>query len=135
MSRQTAFWSIPVEELLDRLCSRPGGLSSDEAGERQRSVASMRLQAHRNIHPCVLLLSQFRSPLVLILVFAATVSIFLSDTIDALIILSIILVSALLGFWQEQKAAKAVASLLALVKVTAEVQRQGGLIEVPLDDI
>ena len=95
----------------------------------------MRLKAHRDFHPFLLLLSQFRSPLVLILVFAATVSLFLSDAIDALIILTIILASALLGFWQEQKATKAVASLFALVKVTAEVRRQGKLIEVPLEEI
>jgi P-type Mg2+ transporter len=135
MIRHPAFWSIPVEELLDRLQSRPGGLSSEEARERHRETISMRLQTHRQIQPMWLLFAQFRSPIVLILLFAATVSLFLSDPVDALIILTIILASALLGFWQEQGAAKAVASLLALVKVTAEVWRQGELIEVPLDDI
>ncbi|HEU4505802.1 MAG TPA: magnesium-translocating P-type ATPase [Nitrospira sp.] len=135
MTRHPAFWSIPVEELLGLLHSRPGGLSSDEAQERHRGAASMRLKAHRDIHPLAVLLSQFRSPLLLILLFAASVSVFLSDPIDALIILTIIVASALLGFWQEQGAAKAVASLLALVKVTAEVWRQGELIEVPLEDI
>ena len=124
-----------MEELLGRLHSRADGLSSDEARERHRGVLSMRLKAHRDIHPFSVLLSQFRSPLVLILLFAATVSVFLSEPIDALIILTIIVASALLGFWQEQGAAKAVASLLALVKVTAEVWRQGELIEVPLEDI
>lgn len=124
-----------MEELLGRLHSRADGLSSDEAQERHRGTVSMRLKAHRDIHPLSVLLSQFRSPLVLILLFAATVSVFLSDPIDALIILTIIVASALLGFWQEQGAAKAVASLLALVKVTAEVWRRGELIEVPLEDI
>ncbi|HKT34026.1 MAG TPA: magnesium-translocating P-type ATPase [Nitrospira sp.] len=135
MTKDPAFWSIPEEELLDRLQSQRDGLSFDEAKERHKVAASTRLKAHRNIHPFVLLLSQFRSPLVLILLFAATVSVFLSDAVDACIILTIILASALLGFWQEQKAAKAVASLLALVKVTADVLRRGRLIEVPLEDV
>ena len=135
MTRHAAFWSIPTEELLDYLHSRIDGLSFNEAGARHKDGASRHLKAHRDNRPLVLLLSQFRSPLVLILLFAATVSVFLSDAIDAFIILTIILASALLGFWQEQKAAKAVASLLALVKVTTEVRREGKLIEVPLEDI
>src|SRR5215204_5862873 len=127
MTSPPVFWNTPVEELLDRLHTRPGGLSSEEVRERHQEAASMRLKAHRDIQPVRLLLSQFRSPLVLILLFAATVSVFLSNPIDALIIFAIILASALLGFWQEHGAAKAVASLLALVKVTAEVWRQGEL--------
>ena len=135
MTRHPAFWSIPVEDLLDRLHTRRGGLSSEEARERQRQTAALRLKAHGDLNPLRVLLSQFRSPIVLILLFAATVSLFLSDPIDALIILTIILASALLGFWQEHGAAKAVASLLALVKVTAQVYRQGAPIELPLEDI
>ena len=135
MTRPPVFWNTPVEELLDRLLTRSGGLSSEEALERHKEAASMRLKPRREIQPLRLLLSQFRNPLVLILLFAATVSVFLSDPIDALIILAIILASALLGFWQEHGAAKAVASLLALVKVTTEVWRQGELIEIPLEDI
>jgi Mg2+-importing ATPase len=135
MTRHPAFWSIPVEELFERLQSRPEGLSSDEAAERHKGAASMRLKPHRDSRPLVLFLSQFRSPLVVILLFAATVSVFLSDAIDALIILTIILASALLGFWQEHNASKAVASLLARVKVRADVRRQGTIIAVPLDDI
>ena len=115
MTRHPAFWSIPVEDLLDRLHTRRGGLSSEEARERQRQTAALRLKAHGDLNPLRVLLSQFRSPIVLILLFAATVSLFLSDPIDALIILTIILASALLGFWQEHGAGKAVASLLALV--------------------
>jgi Mg2+-importing ATPase len=135
MTGHPAFWSIPVEELLGRLHSRPGGLSSAEAQERHRDAVSLRLQAHRDIHPLSVLLAQFRSPIVLILLFAATVSLFLSDPLDAFIILTIILASALLGFWQEHGAAKAVDSLLALVKVTTDVWRQGELIEIPIEDI
>src|SRR6476660_7317425 len=104
MTRHQVFWSIPVEDLLDRLHTRPEGLSSEEARERHRGAASMRLKPHGDIHPIKVLLSQFRSPIVLILLFAATVSLFLSDRIDALIILTIILASALLGFWQEHGA-------------------------------
>ena len=95
------FWSTPVEALLHRLQTRPDGLRAEEARERQAQYASTRLKPRQDIRPLLALLSQFRSPIILILLFAATMSLFLADRTDALIILTIILVSVLLGFWQE----------------------------------
>lgn len=135
MRHAPSFWSRPSGELLDRLHTRPDGLRAEEARERQIRYASSRLKSHRHIQPFLLLLSQLRSPIVLILLFAATVSYFLSDRTDALIILGIILVSALLGFWQEYGAAKAVAALLELVHVKARVWRDGQLTDVPLERV
>jgi len=134
-SRETAFWSIPADELFNRLQSRPEGLHTDEAQARQARYASARIKPHQNIRPLLTLLSQFRSPIILILLFAAIVSLFLADRTDALIILVIILISALLGFWQEHSAAKAVTALLSLVRVKTEVWRDRRLIEVPIEEI
>lgn len=130
-----SFWSIPAEELLSRLQTRPEGLHAGEARQRQAQYAAARLKPRQDIHPLYVLLAQFHSPIILILLFAATMSLFLADRTDALIILTIILVSAFLGFWQEHGAAKAVASLLALVRVTTEVRRDGQLLEVPREEI
>lgn len=129
------YWSIPAPELLNLLETTPEGLSVEEANRRRPRYLSFRLKPHRDIRPFFFLLAQFRSPIILILLFAAIVSLFLADRTDALIILTIILVSALLGFWQEYGAAKAVGALLALVHVTAKVWRGGRLIEVPGDEI
>ena len=129
------FWSLQAEELLSRLQTGPEGLPAEEARQRQTQYAAARLKPRQDIRPLYVLLAQFRSPIILILLFAATMSLFLADRTDALIILTIILVSAFLGFWQEHGAAKAVASLLALVRVTAEVWRDGRLVEVPRDEI
>ena len=111
-----AFWSLPANDLLARLGTSPEGLRTEDAQERQSRYASLRLKPHQDIQPLLVLLAQFRNPIVLILLFAATVSFFLASHTDALIILTIILVSALLGFWQEHGAAKAV-WLIALVLV------------------
>jgi len=134
-SRETAFWSTPADELLVRLQSRPEGLRTAEAQERQAQYASARLKPHQDIRPLFALLSQFRSPIILILLFAAIVSLFLADQTDALIILALILISALLGFWQEHGAAKAVAALLSLVRVKTEVWRDGHPVEIPIEHI
>lgn len=52
----------------------------------------------------LLLLSQFKSPIILILIFAALLSLFLRDAVDTVIILAIVFISGLLGFWQERGA-------------------------------
>lgn len=130
-----AFWSIETSELLSRLQTRPDGLRTEEAWQRQTQYASSRLKPRQDIRPLYVLLAQFRSPITLILLFAATISLFLANHTDALILLTIILASALLGFWQEHGATKAVASLLALVRVKTEVLRDGEIVEVPREDI
>lgn len=136
MTRQpSAFWSIPAAELLQELRATPQGLTNEEAGRRRADLASVLLQPRKGSGAFPLLLAQFNSPIILILVFAASLSFFLSGPGDALIILTIILVSALLGFWQERGAVKAVEKLLAMVQVTVDVLRDGNPTEVPVSEI
>ncbi len=132
---QRHYWAIPAQELLSQLETTLQGLTTDEAARRIAHCASLRLKPRRDIHPLTILAAQFRSPIILILIVAALVSLFLSDPTDAAIILVIIVVSALLGFWQEHGAVKAVSALLALVHVTTEVWRDGRKVEIPLDEI
>jgi len=66
---------------------------------------------------------------------AAILSGFLGDVIDTVIILTIVLISGLLGFWQERGATDAVAKLLALVQVKATVLRDGQSQEIPNEDV
>ncbi len=129
------YWAIAADDLFARLETSLDGLSTEEARQRQERCLPIRLRPRQNVDFLSALLAQFRSPITLILLFAATVSLFLADRTDALIILTIILVSALLGFWQEHGAARAVAALLALVRVKAEVWRDRLLMEVPADEI
>lgn len=132
MSHEAPFWSLPTVEVLRRLDTRPGGLSAVEAA--RRGAGGRPLPARRT-SPLRLLLRQFGSPLVLMLLAAATVSAFLHDTADAVIIFAIVLASGLLGFWQEKGAAGAMARLLALVEVRATVLRDGQPVEVPVDQV
>jgi Mg2+-importing ATPase len=82
-----------------------------------------------------LLVRQFASPIILILVFASVLALFLGDLVDAAIILAIVLLSGLLGFWRERGAAGAVQALLTLVEAQAEVRRDGRVLSVPLAEI
>ena len=83
----------------------------------------------------MLFLAQFKSPIILILLFAAGLSLFLRDPADAFIILAIVFVSGLLGFWQERGAADAVEKLLTIVQVRAAVLRDGKEQEIAVEEI
>jgi Mg2+-importing ATPase len=130
-----SFWSVPAPEVLARLGTTAEGLSSAEAGARRERWEANRLAPRKRTDIPGLLLSQFSSPIVLILIGAAALSIFLHDATDAAIILAIVLASGLLGFWQERGAAGAVERLLALVEVKADVLRDGSPHEVPVADV
>ena len=116
--RWDAFWSLSASEVLQHVGSGTQGLTTAEAALRARRFGANALKARKHAGDLTLLLGQFRSPIILILLFAAVLSFFLHDSADAVIILAIVLVSGLLGFWQERGAAHAVEKLLALVQTT-----------------
>ncbi|MBI3812126.1 MAG: HAD-IC family P-type ATPase, partial [Nitrospirae bacterium] len=129
------FWSFPPEELLEQIRTRPQGLTTDEARARLARFGPNRLKSKKRSDALTLLLAQFKTPIILILLFAAGLSFFLRDPIDALIILTIVAVSGLLGFWQERGAAGAVEKLLAIIRIKAELLRDGNPVEIPTEDV
>lgn len=129
------FWSSPLGELLARLDTVPTGLTATEANRRLRVNGPNRLKPARRTDSISLLVAQFKSPLILILLVAVALSFFFNESIDALIIIAIVLLSSLLGFWQEKRAADAVRSLLSIVKLEATILRDGVEKEVPVEDV
>jgi Mg2+-importing ATPase len=115
--RALAFWSISGTEILQHLGTTKEGLSGDEARQRLARYGSNLLKPQERSDVLTLLLAQFKSPLILIFLFATGLSFFLHDPVNALIILTIVLVSGLLGYWQEHSAANAVEKLLAIVQI------------------
>ena len=132
---QKSFWSVPTSELLGQLQTTPKGLTEAEAGKRLAKYGSNLLKPKKKSDTLTLLLTQFKSPLILILIFAGALSFFLGDSLNAIIILTIILISSLLGFWQERGAANAVEKLLAIVQTKASVFRDGNQKEIPVEQI
>jgi len=130
-----SFWNLPTETLLEQLHSSPQGLTTSESQKRLIQYGANSLKQKRKSHTFSLLLNQFKSPIILILMGAAILSSFLGDIINSLIILAIVLFSGLLGFWQERGAADAIAKLLAMVEVKARILRDGKLKDIPLDEV
>jgi Mg2+-importing ATPase len=116
-----AYWAKSGSALLADLGSGSTGLSQTEAERRLVVHGENRLVAQERTGTLRLLLRQYESPLVLILIFAASVSLVVQEWTEAAIILLIITGSTLLGFAQEHRASHAIRELrgrLAL-KVTA----------------
>ena len=130
-----SFWNISPADLYKKLNSTEKGLTSDEAGKRLLNFGANRLKPPRRSDAFTLLLGQFKSPIILILLFATLLSFFLHDPADAAIILTIVLVSGLLGFWQEYSATDAIKKLLAIVQIKAAVLRDGREQEIHTEDI
>jgi Mg2+-importing ATPase len=96
----TAFWAMPTKALLLSLQASQEGLTQEEAVERLARFGPNELKPKKRSGHFSLFFSQFKSPIVLILIFAAGLSFFLHDPADALIILAIVLISGTLGFSQ-----------------------------------
>ncbi|UOO36767.1 magnesium-translocating P-type ATPase [Oscillospiraceae bacterium CM] len=129
------FWAYQTADILSDLQTEKNGLTSEEAAARLKLVGANVLKEKRNTNALSLLLSQFKSPILIILFFAVALSIFLKDTADALIILAIVLISSLLGFWQEYGADNSVKKLLALVQIRSLIRRDGRDVDIGVEDI
>lgn len=139
MSRQTetssAEWNTPLELLFEQLQSSPQGLSSEEAQERLSHFGRNILLSREKETPVRLFLDQFKSPLILILVFAAIISFITGETVDAIIVLAILFASAVLGFIQEYRASNAMEKLRNQVTIKTKVLRDGALKIIPAEEV
>ena len=129
------FWSVPLGELAARLDTNLEGLTTAEANRRARVYGPNRLRTAKRSDVLTLLIAQFKSPLILILLVAAGLSFFFNESVDALIIIAIVLLSSFLGFWQEKRAADAVQALLSIVKMDATVLRDDHQANVPVEEV
>ena len=129
------YWSQPAEQLLDRLDSGRNGLTEVEAQSRLETAGPNVLQARRQDGAITLFLNQFKSPIVLILLFAAVMSLLLKDWVDAVVVLLIIIGSAILSFVQEYNASTAIQKLQDQVSVKADVLRDGTTAEIAVEEI
>src|SRR5574337_1372502 len=132
---EEAFWHIPSLDLVQKLNTSFDGLTDKEAETRLQHYGFNSLKKQKRSGGFVLFLRQFKSPITLILLGAAVLSLFLFDSTDALIIFVIIFLSSLLGFWQERQASNSVKKLLAMIRVTVPIIRARIQKEIPSENI
>jgi Mg2+-importing ATPase len=129
------FWSKAVSEIAQSVNSSINGLSQKDAQDALRRVGPNRIQSKERVTPLGLFLNQFKSPIVLILIFATVISAFLQDWADAVIILLIVMGSALLSFYQEYNANNAAEKLREQVSFKTDVLRDGKPASISTDEI
>ncbi|MCE5207360.1 MAG: magnesium-translocating P-type ATPase [Chloroflexi bacterium] len=121
----TAYWSLSAEELLSAQSSSRNGLQPADAEQRLKQYGPNTIRAKQQTTVLRLLLSQFKSPLVLILIFAAIVSGIVGEWVDAIIVLAIVLGSTILGFVQEYTASNSVEKLRSKITIKSSLLRGG----------
>ncbi len=132
---QSAYWTRTPPELFRQLDSRAEGLSGDEADQRLKQYGLNTIKARHKNNAAGLFLEQFKSPIILILLVATIISAILSDWVDAVIILVIVMGSAVLSFVQEYNAGVAAEKLLDKIAIRANVLRGGKTVSIPSEQV
>ena len=118
-------WKLGEKQLYSLLGSSHGGLADEEAALRRKEFGSNELAEKDKRTATRILLSQFKSPLVYLLVSAALVAFYLGDSIEAAIILFIVGLNAAMGFFQEHKSENALRKLKKYISFNSVVMRSG----------
>lgn len=132
---EESWHSLKVDEVLQRLNTSVEGLNREEAATRLEKCGFNELVAVGKVSPLRILLSQFKSVFILILLGATTISLATGHDVDASVIFAIVIVSALVGFTQEYRAERALEALKKMLSPTATVVRDGKETEIPVREI
>ena len=124
------WYRIDTEAVFKQLQTSEYGLFEQEAKSRLEREGPNKLPEAKGVSPWKLLLHQFTSPLIYILLVAAVVTAFLAEYMDTAVIAAILILNAVIGFLQEYKAEKSVRALDRMVVAKARVMRDGAEKEV-----
>ena len=113
----------------------PRGLTGAEAALRLRDSGPNELQREAAVSPWSILLGQLKSPLVALLFAAAVVAGLLGERADAIAIGAIMVLNALVGFFQEYRAERAVMALRSMTAPRARVVRDGRSVVIPSTEV
>ncbi len=127
--------TIELASLHETLNAKDSGLSDAEAEVRLREYGPNRLPEQPPPALWQIILRQFYSPLIYILLIAAVVSVFIGDLKDAGFIAAVLVINAIIGSYQEWKAEQSSHALRKLLQIRASVQRDGEVREIPAEEV
>lgn len=134
--RHGVFWHVLSEsEVVEKLTTGDKGLTSDEVTTRISEFGKNELPEGKKISVFSIFLSQFKSPLIYVLIAAALLSWFLDHMTDTIFISAVVLINAIIGTIQEYKAEQSAKALQQLFKITAMVTRDGKHVRIPAEDL
>jgi Mg2+-importing ATPase len=130
-----AYWSLDAGEVARRIGSGPGGLSTADAARRLNEYGPNQLREAHTLSRLRVLLRQVRSPLLLLLVFAAGASAYTGEWLDAGIVVTIVLATVTIGYSREYSAHAAAAALRSRLRTRTVVVRDRQHASVPTEEI
>lgn len=120
------FYNQSWEEVVRILGSNAEfGLSDEEAFLRQKKFGKNQLPGEKSLSGAKILFNQLKSPLIYILIIAGFITLFFKEWADAIVIFGAVILNTLVGFFQENKASKALSALKKIVKIEAQAIRNG----------
>jgi len=132
---RTNWHAMKADDVLSALDTNLNGLSKEEAQRRLNTYGKNELGTEEAISPFHIIIQQVKSPLIYVLLAAASISFTVNHLIDAFVILSIVIINTIIGFIQEFRAEKAMEALRQLAAPTALVLRDGERMEIPASKI
>ena len=123
------------KDVISEFKSEKSGLSNAEAKKRLEQNGFNELKGKEGESTLKLILNQFKDPLVIILIIAAIVQMFLKEAVEAIIIIAVVILNAILGVTQTKKAEGSLNSLKKLSSPSAKVLRGGEKIVIPAREI
>lgn len=135
MKKIDSFYNLKAEAVFKIVNSTPAGLSSDEAKKRLAQNGPNVLAPDQPYRRGKVFISQFKNPLIYILLGAAALSLVVGEHIDAQVILAAVMINVIIGFVQEDKANSALSKLKKIVEHQAYVRRNGKELEIPTADV
>ncbi|ABD05978.1 ATPase, E1-E2 type [Rhodopseudomonas palustris HaA2] len=127
--------AVDADCVLAGLSTDRGGLSSDEAARRLATYGPNALPEASRRHPLLRFLAQFNNTLIYFLLAAAVAAAILGHRIDAAVIVAVVMINAIVGFIQEDKAEKALNAIRKMISPRAHAWRDGHRISIPAADL
>ena len=133
--RIAAWHTLSVDDVMQKLGTRPTGLAATEAARRLSEHGANELQAFATTSAWHTFFAQFKNALILILLSATILSGFLGHMLEAIVITVIVMFAVLLGFIQEYRAGRALEALRRMAAPSAHAVRDGEETMIPARDL
>ncbi|RJP16051.1 MAG: cation-transporting P-type ATPase [Candidatus Abyssobacteria bacterium SURF_5] len=129
-------WARPVEEILRELEVDPlHGLSHSEVRKRLHKYGHNSLTETKRKSIISILMDQFRSLMIVLLLMAAAVSLFFQEYVEGIAIAAVIAINTAIGFLTEMSAVRSMEALQRMTKVSTKARRNGTVKEIPADQL
>jgi magnesium-transporting ATPase (P-type) len=127
--------ALECEDAIRALDSQAEGLSEESARKRLAACGPNRLPEQKPVNPVLRFLAHFNSPLIYFLLLAALAAFLLDHAVDAVVILLVVLVNAVVGYVQEGRAETALAGMRSLISPRAVIVRNAEKREIDVAEL